>query len=115
MNSYSFIFSPRPGTPAAKLKNNNLAENQGRLKKLQSILEDIQLKNNNKYLKKRFEVLVENKLSERGKYFGRTIHATPVIFEMDNCNIGEITNVIVTSFNKKNLFGISKNNKIEAA
>ena len=114
VNSYSFIFSPRPGTPAAKLKSNNLIDNQNKLKKLQSILEDYQLKSNNKYLKKNCEVLVENKLLEGKKYFGRTIYMNPVIFEMDNCSIGETTNVIITSFNQKNLFGI-KNMKIEAA
>jgi len=33
VNSYSFIFSPRPGTPAAEEKLNNLAKNKKRLKK----------------------------------------------------------------------------------
>ena len=28
VNSYSFIFSPRPGTPASKKKQNNLSINQ---------------------------------------------------------------------------------------
>ena len=34
VNSYSFIFSPRPGTPAAAKKLNNLAESEKRLKKI---------------------------------------------------------------------------------
>ena len=38
INSYSFIFSPRPGTPAAKNKLNNSEESKERLKKLQNIL-----------------------------------------------------------------------------
>ena len=33
VNSYSFIFCPRPGTPAAEKKLNNLAKNEKRLKK----------------------------------------------------------------------------------
>ena len=37
VNSYSFIFSPRPGTPAATKKLNNLVESKKRLKKLQNI------------------------------------------------------------------------------
>ena len=34
VNSYSFIFSPRPGTPAATKKLNNLEESKKRLKKI---------------------------------------------------------------------------------
>ena len=115
VNSYSFIFSPRPGTPAAIKKLNNLAESEVRLKKLQNTLENFQHKNNKKYLKQRCEVLIENKLDNQEKYFGRTKYMTPVIFEADNCKIGELANVKITSFNQKNLFGIYKTNKVKAA
>ena len=81
INSYSFIFSPRPGTPAATKKLNNLLTNKKRLKKLQNILENFQLENNKKYLHGYCEVLVENKLNDEEKYFGRTKYMTPVIFE----------------------------------
>jgi len=115
INSYSFIFSPRPGTPAALKKLNNLTENEKRLKKLQTILENFQNKNNKKYLQQNCEVLIENKLNNQKKYFGRTKHMTPVIFETGNCKIGELVNVKITSFNQKNLFGIYKTNKMKAA
>ena len=115
VNSYSFIFSPRPGTPAATKKLNNLTENGKRLKKLQNILENFQNENNKKYLQQNCEVLIENKLDNQEKYFGRTKYMTSVIFETDNCKIGELANVKITSFNKKNLFGIYKTNKVEAA
>jgi len=115
VNSYSFIFSPRPGTPAATKKLNNLTENEKRLKKLQNILENFQNENNKKYLQQNCEVLIENKLNNQEKYFGRTKHMTPVIFETDNCKIGELANVKITSFNQKNLFGIYKINKMKAA
>jgi len=115
VNSYSFIFSPRPGTPAATKKLNNLAANKKRLKKLQNILENFQNENNKKYLQQNCEVLIENKLNNQEKYFGRTKHTPPVIFETDNCKIGELTNVKITSFNQKNLFGIYKTNKMKAA
>ena len=39
INSYSYVFSPRPGTPSASEKLNNLKESQIRLKILQDILE----------------------------------------------------------------------------
>ena len=115
LNSYSFIFSPRPGTPAAIKKLNNLAESEVRLKKLQNTLENFQHRNNKKYLKQHCEVLIENKLDNQEKYFGRTKYMTPVIFEADNCKIGELANVKITSFNQKNLFGIYKTNKVKAA
>ena len=41
INSYSFIFSPRPGTPATNKKLNDLTESKKRLQKLQSILESL--------------------------------------------------------------------------
>ena len=115
INSYSFIFSPRPGTPAAAKKSNNLEINEKRLKKFQNILENFQHANNKKYLQQNCEVLIENKLKNQEKYFGRTKHMTPVIFEADHCKIGELANVKITSFNQKNLFGIYKTNKVKAA
>ena len=115
INSYSFIFSPRPGTPASTKKLNNLEDNETRLKKLQNKLENFQYINNEKYLHQNCEVLIENKLDNQEKYFGRTKHMTPVILEAGNCKIGELVNVKITSFNQKNLFGIYKTDKVKAA
>ena len=115
VNSYSFIFSPRPGTLAAEKKLNNLAESKKRLNKLQKILENYQTEDNQKYLQKYCKVLIENKLNNQEKYFGRTKYMTPVIFESDNCQPGELIDVKITSFNHRNLFGFHKNNKIKAA
>ena len=83
--------------------------------KLQNILENFQNENNKKYLQQNCEVLIENKLHNQEKYFSRTKHMTPVIFEADNCRIGELVNVKIASFNQKNLFGIYETNKVIAA
>ena len=115
INSYSFIFSPRPGTPAAKKKLNNLKESKKRLKKLQNILENFQLKNNEMYIDKCCEVLIENRLNNQAKYFGRTKFMTPVIFKSNNCKPGELVNVKITSFNQKNLFGTHYKDEEKAA
>jgi tRNA-2-methylthio-N6-dimethylallyladenosine synthase len=115
VNSYSFIFSPRPGTPAAIKKLNNLEESKTRLKKLQNTLENFQHENNRKYLQQYCEVLIENKLDNQEKYFARTKYMTPVILETNNCKPGELANVKILSFNKKNLFGIFETNKIKVA
>jgi len=115
INSYSYIFSPRPGTPASNKKINNLNESKVRLQKLQNLLENLQNENNSKYLNKYCEVLVENKLDKQEKYFGRTKFMTPVILESAYCNPGKLINVKITSFNKNNLFGIHKLNSEKAA
>ena len=115
INSYSFIFSPRPGTPAAEKKLNNLVESENRLRELQNILENFQCENHKSYLQQDCEVLVENKLNKQERYFGRNKYMTPVIFESDNCKTGDLINVKIVSFNQKNLFGFHKINKMKAA
>ena len=115
INSYSFIYSPRPGTPAAQNKENDLLESKIRLKKLQNILEDLQLKNNQNYVSQENEVLIENKLEGQEKYFGRDKFMNPVKFEAENCKPGELVNVKITSFNKNSLFGSQKTDKVKAA
>ena len=115
VNSYSFIFSPRPVTPSAEKKENDLIENKKRLIKLQDILGTFQNLNNKNYLEQNCEVLVENKSDSVDKYFGRTKYMTGVIFNSNNCVAGDLINVKITSFNQKNLFGIHLNNKTKAA
>jgi tRNA-2-methylthio-N6-dimethylallyladenosine synthase len=115
INSYSYIFSSRPGTPSAKKKTNNLLENKKRLKKLQILLKNLQINNNKLFVNQYCEVLVENKLKEQERYFGRTKHMTPVKFESNNCKVGEIVNVKITSCNQNSLFGLEENKKVKAA
>ena len=81
---------------------------------MQNILENLNIRNNEKYFDQYCEVLVENKLNNQEKYFGRTKYMTPVIFESNNCELGELINVKVTSFNQNNLFGfhINRNAKV---
>ena len=99
----------------ANKKMNDPEISKRRLKNLQNILENFQLKNNKKHLGEFCEVLVENRLAGQEKYFGRTKFITPVIFQSDSCKSGEIVNVKITSFNRNNLFGIHKINSNEKA
>ena len=115
INSYSFIFSPRPGTPAALKQLNNFKANKEKLEKFHKVLKKVQLENNKNYLEKNCEVLVENKLKNKEKYFGRTKYMTPVIFEASSCEIGELLDVKIKSFNHNSLFGYFKTNKAKAA
>ena len=115
INSYSFIFSPRPGTPSSNKKLNNLLESKERLKKLQYILSGYKLKNNKMYLGKFSEVLVENRLNNQKFFFGRTQIMTSVKFESDNCKPGELINIQINDYNHNNLFGVHIRNKGKAA
>jgi len=116
INSYSFIFSPRPGTPASHLKliDNNIAKE--RLKLIQNELFKHQNKKNKIMENKIVDVLVENKIKNQNKYFGRTEYMTAVIFDGENNIEGKIVPVLITSSNQNNLFGeIKLKKRIKAA
>ena len=61
------------------------------------------------------EILVENKLKDQKKYYGRTKNMTPVILESEICNPGDLVSLKITSINKKYLFGAHKLDKERAA
>ena len=114
-NSYSFIFSPRPGTPAAKKQLNNIEESKKKLKKVQNVIAAFQVEHNKKYFQQYCEVLIENKIDGPDRYFGRTQFMTPVKFQSNNCKLGELVSVKITSFNQGGLFGVHHSNKVQAA
>ena len=105
INSYSFIYSPRPGTPASKLKEINKEIAKERLLNLQSVLEDHQIKKNESLIGSTIEVLVENKLKSQNKYFGRNIFLNSVIFDGEEKFIGKLVNVKIEKINRNTLFG----------
>ena len=78
-------------------------------------MKNVQIESNKNYFDKYCEVLVENKLNNEKKYFGRTKFLTPVVFESDRCHFGELVNIKITSFNNNTLFGSHKINKVKAA
>ena len=90
INSYSFIFSPRPGTKAAELKLIDNEISKERLKKIQKYLFDHQISMNRSFEKKSIEVLVENKIQGQSKLFGRNKYLNSVIFDGDENNIGKM-------------------------
>ena len=115
LNSYSFIFSPRPGTPVDKKEIKNSDQNKEKLKELQSVLEKHQLRSNQSFINKNCEVLIENKSKNKNSFFGRTKFMTPVKVESDNCKIGQEIDVKITSSNKNSLFGFYNSNEEKAA
>ena len=105
INSYSFIYSPRPGTPASKLKENEYTKSLERLKIIQDELFKIQIKRNKSLEGCELDVLVENETKQQKKFFGRIPKMTSVIFESSTCKIGDIVKVKINSSNQNNLFG----------
>ena len=105
INSYSFIFSPRPGTNAAKKKLIDKKISQKRLLTLQKHLFSYQINKNKSYENKIIDVLVENKIKYQKKLFGRNKYMNSVIFEGDENDIGKIVKVKITASNQNTLFG----------
>ena len=109
-NSFSFIFSPRPGTVAADLELVDKKKSKERLEIIQKKLSENQI-NKNKSLKgKTLNVLVENKMKDGIKLFGRTEYMTSVVFDGNSDCIGKIVQIEITSSNQNSLFGIIKEN-----
>jgi len=108
INSYSFIFSSRPGTVAAKLNLVDKEIAKDRLKIIQKQLFKYQ-QDRNKYLENKIvNVLVENQIENQEKLFGRSEHMTPVIFDGNKKDIGKVVSVTINNSNQNNLFGKSK-------
>ena len=110
INSYSFIFSPRPGTVAANLDLVDKEISQKRLEIIQKRLFENQININKSLEKKVLNVLVENRMKDGKKLFGRTEHMTGVIFEGSSEHIGKIAQVEITKGNQNSLFGKIKVN-----
>ena len=105
INSYSFVFSPRPGTKAGNSRLIDKKISLERLEIIQSLLFSNQSKKNKSLENKTLNILVEN-LSKNEKYvFGRTEFMTPVIFQGKKSDIGKILSVKIKSSNRSTLFG----------
>ena len=110
INSFSFIFSPRPGTKASNLKMIDKNISKGRLITIQEKLFNNQIEFNKSMENTSIDVLVENKLEKQDKYFGRNRFLSPVIFKANENDIGKIVNVKIDSSNQNTLFGFCDKN-----
>ncbi len=104
-NSFSYIFSPRPGTVASNLRQIEKDKAKERLKIIQDKLFHFQNEKNKKYINKTIDVLIENKTKIKNQYFGRAEDITAVFVDCNKNITGEIVKVNVTKANKANLFG----------
>ncbi len=96
-NAFTFIFSPRKGTPAAKLYDDiTLEEKEERLQRLNNLVNKYFLENNKKLIGKTVDVLVEGvSLKDSNLLFGYTDTNKLINFKGPKDLIGQIIPVQV--------------------
>ena len=95
--AYTFIYSPREGTPAAKIKDDvPLEEKEERLQRLNKVVNKYARENNEKYKDKIVPVLIEGCSDKGGKLMGYTDTMKLVNVLGDPSNIGSIKQVHIT-------------------
>lgn len=95
--AYTFIYSPREGTPSSKMEDNiSLEEKEERLQRLNKVVNKYAKENNEKYLGKTVSVLLEGYSDKGGKLMGYTDTMKLVNVEADPSLIGQIKEVLIT-------------------
>jgi tRNA-2-methylthio-N6-dimethylallyladenosine synthase len=105
--AYTFIYSPREGTPAAKMKDSiPLSVKEERLQILNKLVNKYSLEHNLKYLNKVVPVLIQG-ISEKDntKLMGYTDTMKLVNVEAPQNDIGKIINVLITDAKSFSLDG----------
>ena len=110
INSYSFIFSPRPGTVDASLEQIEKKISTERLKIIQNQLFQNQIKINKSFENRILNVLVENLTQDKKHLFGRSEYMTSVVFDGKESDIGKMVSVKIKKSNRSTLFGEITNN-----
>ena len=98
-SAFTFIFSPRIGTPAAKMEDNiSLEVKEARLQELNKLINDYSNMNNQKYLEKIVPVLIEGVSEKKADMLmGYTDTMKLVNVKGDKSYIGKIVDVKITS------------------
>ncbi len=105
INSYSYIFSPRPGTVSENLRLINKKTSFERLERIQNQLFENQIQKNKSLENSIVEVLVENFTEDKTKTFGKSKYMTSVIFDGKKSDIGKTVQVKIHKSNRSTLFG----------
>ena len=98
-NAFTFVFSAREGTPAARLKDETpLKEKEERLYRLNEVVNKYFLENNRKLEGKVLPVLLEGTSEKKDMYFGYSDTNKLINFVSNKEHeVGEIVNVKITS------------------
>jgi tRNA-2-methylthio-N6-dimethylallyladenosine synthase len=104
ITSYSYIFSPRPGTPASELDLVDKTEAKKRLLFFQSLSDEIRFNYKKGLINTTVNTLFENKVGNN-QYFGRDQHLNPVITMSKENIIGQEKKVLIKKFSKQTIYG----------
>ncbi len=104
INSYSYIFSPRIGTPAASLKLVDNKISKERLLKFQQVTNRLKTLHKKSLIGKNAKVLFENKI-DKNQFFGRDEYNNSVIVNSKKNIIGRIEDVKLIDCNQNTIFG----------
>jgi len=104
---FTFIYSPRAGTPAARMKDNVPMEaKKERLQRLNKLMDELSAKSNAKYQDKMVEVLVEGESRKNPDVLsGHTRTNKVVNFRGPKSLIGQLVTVKITDAKKWSLDG----------
>lgn len=103
---FTFLFSPREGTPAATMPDIVPKEEKDAwFAELLSAQEDIVLRNNTRLVGKKFRVLCEEEGREQGILVGRTSQNTVVEFPGPVELLGDYCDVVITGNRRMTLLG----------
>jgi tRNA-2-methylthio-N6-dimethylallyladenosine synthase len=103
--AYSFKYSPRPGTPAARLDQVPAAVMDARLQELQALLRAQQHRFNRDQVGRSFPVLFTGAGRHPGQSAGRSPYLQPVIVDNPTPLAGTMRQVLITSANPNSLMG----------
>ncbi len=105
-NAFTFIYSPRKGTPAAKMDQIPYAVKQERIARLIKLQNKITKEISDTYVGGVFEVLCEDIAPKyEGMVCGRTESGRLVTFKGDSNDIGKFFNVKISQSKSASLFG----------
>ncbi len=106
-NAFTFVYSPRMGTPASKMEQLSDEVKKARVTKLVEIQNRISKEISGEYVGKTLEILVEDvNPKHEGTVCGRTDSGRLVTFKGDKSLIGSFVNVKITETQSSALFGV---------
>ena len=105
-SAYTFIYSPRVGTPASKMEDNiSLEVKEKRLQELNDLVNYYSRRSNERLKDKIVPVLLDSKSEKEGMLSGYTTTNKLVNVKADNSYLGKIVNVKITDVKTWSLDG----------
>jgi tRNA-2-methylthio-N6-dimethylallyladenosine synthase len=104
--AYSFKYSPRPGTPAAEMRETvTTAEMDERLERLQRLIDSQQSAFNRAAIGTTVDVLFERPARNPGQIVGRTAYLQPAHVMASTDIVGQVLPVRIDSLERYSLIG----------